>query len=81
VLITVEEGAAGGFGAQVLHCLAHAGALDGGLKIRPLTLPDLFIDHDNPQKQYDLAGLNAQQIAATALAALGRDAAGWPARA
>ncbi len=71
VLITVEEGAVGGFGAHVLHFLALDGALDAGLKIRPMVLPDLFIDHDSPTRQYDLAGLNAPQIVATALAALG----------
>jgi len=72
VLITVEEGAIGGFAAHVLQYLATAGLLDSGLKIRPLTLPDVFIPHGKPEKQYDQAGLNAAQIAAAALAALGR---------
>ena len=72
VLITVEEGAIGGFAAQVAHCLAHAGVFDSGLRFRPMVLPDQFIDHDAPQKQYDLAALNARHIVATALAALGR---------
>ena len=80
VLITVEEGAVGGFGSHVLQFLAMSGALDHGLKIRPLTLPDTFIDHEAPQKQYDEAALNAPQIVATALAALGR-ATTQPARA
>jgi 1-deoxy-D-xylulose-5-phosphate synthase len=71
VLITVEEGAIGGFAAHVLQYLATAGLLDTGLKIRPLTLPDIFIPHGKPEKQYDAAGLNAAQIAAAALAALG----------
>jgi 1-deoxy-D-xylulose-5-phosphate synthase len=73
VLITVEEGSIGGFSSQVLHALATAGLLDNGLKVRPMVLPDRFIDHDAPSLQYDEAGLNAKQIAATALAALGHD--------
>ena len=72
VLITVEEGSVGGFASHVLQFLSHDGLLDHGLKIRPLVLPDRFIDHDNPMKQYDEAGLNAAQIVATALMALGR---------
>jgi 1-deoxy-D-xylulose-5-phosphate synthase len=71
VLITVEEGAIGGFGSHVLHYLAHAGLLDGGLKVRPMVLPDIFIEHDSPQKQYDVARLNASHIAEQALQALG----------
>ncbi|HLF59011.1 MAG TPA: transketolase C-terminal domain-containing protein, partial [Alphaproteobacteria bacterium] len=74
VLITVEEGAVGGFAAHVLQFLALEGMLDTGLKIRPLTLPDRFLAHDKPQLQYDQAGLNAPQIVAAALAALGREA-------
>ncbi len=72
VLITVEEGAIGGFAAHVLQFLALDGMLDAGLKIRPMTLPDRFLAHDKPQVQYDLAGLNAAQIVTTALTALGR---------
>jgi 1-deoxy-D-xylulose-5-phosphate synthase len=75
VLITVEEGSAGGFGAHVLHYLAGSGALDSGVKIRPMTLPDAFTDHDIPFAQYEAAGLNASGIVATALAALGRSPA------
>ncbi|WP_374656264.1 1-deoxy-D-xylulose-5-phosphate synthase [Dongia sp.] len=71
VLITVEEGAIGGFAAHVLQFLAKSGALDKGLKIRPMNLPDICIDHDAPQKQYDIAGLNARHIVSEALAALG----------
>ena len=71
VLITVEEGAIGGFGGFVLQMLADKGALDGGLKIRTLHLPDVFQDHDKPEVQYAAAGLNADHIAATALVALG----------
>jgi 1-deoxy-D-xylulose-5-phosphate synthase len=72
VLITIEEGAIGGFASQVMHCLAGAGLFDDGLKFRPMMLPDRFIDHDTPDRQYDQAGLNARHIVATALAALGR---------
>jgi 1-deoxy-D-xylulose-5-phosphate synthase len=71
VLITVEEGSAGGFGAMVLHHLALSGALDSGLKIRPMVLPDVFLDHDAPFAQYETAKLNASGIVATAMAALG----------
>ncbi|MEM9964186.1 MAG: 1-deoxy-D-xylulose-5-phosphate synthase [Asticcacaulis sp.] len=74
-LITVEEGAVGGFGAFVLHYLASVGALDKGLKIRTLTLPDVFQDHDKPENQYRDAGLDASGIVATALFALGLDEA------
>jgi len=73
VLVTVEEGSIGGFATQVMTDLAHAGLLDGGLKFRPLTLPDIFIDHDSPVKQYEQAGLTAPNIAATVLCALGRE--------
>jgi 1-deoxy-D-xylulose-5-phosphate synthase len=72
VLITIEEGAIGGFGSHVLQYLATAGLLDRGLKVRSMILPDVFIDHDKPQAQYDQAGLNAKHIVATALAALGQ---------
>jgi 1-deoxy-D-xylulose-5-phosphate synthase len=74
VLITIEEGAIGGFAAQVLQNLAMAGLLDHGLKIRPLILPDRFIDHASPARQYEQVGLDARGIVATALAALGQQA-------
>ncbi|HEY4136662.1 MAG TPA: 1-deoxy-D-xylulose-5-phosphate synthase [Alphaproteobacteria bacterium] len=73
VLITLEEGSVGGFGAQVMQYLALEGLLDGGVKIRPMTLPDRFIDHETPAKQYAEAGLDAAHIVATAMAALGRN--------
>lgn len=73
VLLTVEEGSTGGFGALVLHHLAQEGILDHGLKIRTLTLPDAFIDHDTQQKQYDVAGLNAAQVVARAMGAFGSE--------
>ena len=81
VLITVEEGAIGGFASHVLQFLATAGLLDLGLKVRPMVLPDRFIDHDKPERQYDEAGLNARHIVATALQALGYDSTQAPARA
>ncbi|MGB9153184.1 MAG: 1-deoxy-D-xylulose-5-phosphate synthase [Alphaproteobacteria bacterium] len=74
VLITIEEGSVGGFGSHVLSYLANEGAMDRGLKIRALTLPDIFQDHDAPYKQYDQAGLNAHHIVAKALEALGGEA-------
>ena len=70
VLITVEEGAVGGFGAFVLQALAERGALDRGLKIRTLTLPDIFQDHDKPEAMYAAAGLDAEGIARATLNAL-----------
>jgi 1-deoxy-D-xylulose-5-phosphate synthase len=81
VLITIEEGAIGGFGSQVLHHLAMSGILDHGLKIRTMVLPDTFLDHDSPQAQYDQAGLNSRHIVAMAFSALGREIAQQPARA
>jgi 1-deoxy-D-xylulose-5-phosphate synthase len=72
VLITIEEGASGGFGAHVMHFLAHDGLLDRGLKMRPMTLPDVFLDQDTPEKLYAQAGLDADGIVRTALNALGR---------
>ncbi len=70
-LITVEQGAEGGFGAHVLHHLARSGRLDRGLAIRTMTLPDRFIDQASPARMYAEAGLTAGDIAATALQALG----------
>jgi 1-deoxy-D-xylulose-5-phosphate synthase len=74
VLITIEEGAIGGFGAHVLQTLAEHGVLDGGLKVRCLTLPDLFIDQDSPAAMYARAGLDAKGIVGKVFEALGRDA-------
>jgi 1-deoxy-D-xylulose-5-phosphate synthase len=71
VLVTVEEGANGGFGAFVLHLLAERRMLDGGLKIRTMTLPDAFIDQDKPERMYAQAGLHAAGIAAKAMSVLG----------
>jgi len=72
-LVTVEEGAIGGFGAFVLHALAEHGALDRGLKVRTLVLPDIFQDQDEPAAMYASAGLDAEGIVRGALDALGPD--------
>ena len=72
VMITLEEGSVGGFGAFVLQHLASVGALDTGLKIRTMHLPDTFQDHDKPELMYAEAGLDARSIAACAIEALGR---------
>ena len=73
VLITIEEGSIGGFGAQVMQFLTDDGALDrGGLKLRAMILPDVFLDQDKPERMYARAGLDAQGIVAKALEALGR---------
>ena len=73
VLLTIEEGAVGGFGAHVLHFLSWEGLLDRGLKVRTLVLPDMFQDQDSPEKMYELAGLDAKAIVAAGLSALGRE--------
>lgn len=65
-IITIEEGSRGGFGSIVLEYLSNAGLMDKGLKVRTMTLPDMFQDQDTPKAQYDEAGLNARQIAANA---------------
>src|SRR5205823_3445752 len=74
VLIAIEEGAIGGFGAHVLQTLAEHGALDSGLKIRCMTLPDLFIDQDTPAAMYARARLDAKGIVGKVFETLGRDA-------
>ncbi len=75
-LITVEQGAEGGFGAHVLHWLAGEGRLDGRCSLRTMTLPDRFIDQASPQQMYEDAGLSAADIAATSLQAVGIKALG-----
>ncbi|KAI96119.1 1-deoxy-D-xylulose-5-phosphate synthase [Rhodomicrobium udaipurense JA643] len=75
VLVTVEEGSCGGFGSQVLEFLARDGLLDHGLKVRPLTLPDTYIDHGKPEAMYEAAGLNASGIVGAVVAALGTSSA------
>ncbi|WP_239805173.1 1-deoxy-D-xylulose-5-phosphate synthase [Croceicoccus hydrothermalis] len=76
VVVTIEEGSIGGLGAHVLTMASDEGLTDGGLKIRTMRLPDAFLDHDAPDKQYDLAGLNAPQIVDTVLKALRHNSAG-----
>ncbi len=73
VMITIEEGAVGGFGSQVLALLAGAGALDRGLRIRTLTMPDAFIEQDKPEIMIAGSGLDSRGIVATVFEALGRD--------
>ncbi len=75
VLITIEEGAIGGFGAYVLQALAEHGQLDRGMKVRTMVLPDVFIDHDSPNAMYAKAGLDSKAIVAKVFEALGKDAA------
>ncbi len=73
VLISVEEGSIGGFASQVMTCLSNAGHFDKGLKFRPMTIPDIFIDHASPARQLEIAGLTGSQIAQKALCVLGRE--------
>jgi 1-deoxy-D-xylulose-5-phosphate synthase len=76
VLITIEEGSIGGFGAHVLQTLADNGVLDGGLKIRSMILPDIFIDQDSPAAMYAKAGLDTRGIVAKTFEALGQNLRG-----
>ncbi|MDR3373648.1 MAG: transketolase C-terminal domain-containing protein, partial [Ancalomicrobiaceae bacterium] len=72
VLITVEEGSIGGFGSHVLQALAEDGFLDKGLKVRTITLPDQFLDHDSPEALYQAVGLDARGIVAKVFEVLER---------
>ncbi|MBC8128721.1 MAG: 1-deoxy-D-xylulose-5-phosphate synthase, partial [Rhizobiaceae bacterium] len=74
VLILVEEGATGGFGSQVLQFLATRGLLDQGLKVRPLVMPDTFIDHAAPEAMIRQAGLDRGGIVDAVFKALGESA-------
>ena len=76
VAVTVEEAAIGGLGAHVLTLASDEGLVDAGLKIRTMRLPDVFQDHDKPEKQYDEARLNAPHIVETVLKALRVNSAG-----
>ena len=76
VLLTIEEGSIGGFGAYVLQTLAEHGVLDRGLKVRSMVLPDIFIDQDSPNAMYAQAGLDAKGIVAKAFEALGQNMRG-----
>jgi 1-deoxy-D-xylulose-5-phosphate synthase len=71
VLITIEEGSVGGFGSQVAQFLADEGLLDGPLRFRSMVLPDIFQDHDSPNRMYAEAGLDAKGIVETVKRALG----------
>ena len=81
VAVTVEEGAIGGLGAHVLTLASDLGLIDNGLKLRTLRLPDVFQDHGKPEQQYADAGLDAESIVATVLAALHRNSTGLEIRA
>ena len=72
-LVTIEEGAVGGFGSHVAHLLATEGVFDNGLRFRQMVLPDAFIDQAGPREMYQTAGLEAVDIEAEVLAALGVD--------
>jgi 1-deoxy-D-xylulose-5-phosphate synthase len=80
LLITVEEGSIGGFGSQVLQLLSERGALDRGLKVRSMVLPDIFIDHDKPERMYARAGLDSAAIVAKVFEVLRQDAGAWRTR-
>jgi len=75
LLITIEEGSTGGFGAMVLHHLASVGGLDKGLKIRTMTMPDVYMDQMSPARMIEMSGLDKSGIIAIALSALGEKAA------
>jgi 1-deoxy-D-xylulose-5-phosphate synthase len=74
LLLTIEEGSVGGFGSHVLEMLAREGMLDRGLNVRPLVLPDIFIEQDSPANMYARAGLDARGIVSAVQSGLGRKA-------
>jgi 1-deoxy-D-xylulose-5-phosphate synthase len=76
VLLTIEEGSIGGFGAHVMQTLAEHGVLDRGIKIRSMVLPDIFIDQDSPNAMYAKASLDAKSIVGRAFQALGQNVRG-----
>ena len=83
ILLTIEEGSIGGFGSHVMQTLAEHGMLDGGLRMRAMVLPDVFLDHDTPDAMYARAGLDAKGIVAKVFETLGKDfkaetASSWP---
>ena len=73
VLVTIEEGAIGGFGSHVLTYMANDGLLEDGLKVRAMMMPDEFFDQDKPEKQIEMAKLSAKDIVETVMTALGRE--------
>jgi 1-deoxy-D-xylulose-5-phosphate synthase len=74
--VTIEEAAIGGLGAHVLTLASDSGLIDAGLKLRTMRLPDIFLDQDKPEKQYEEAGLDAEAIVETVLKALRHNSAG-----
>ena len=80
VLITIEEGAIGGFAAHVMQALAENGVLDSGLKLRAMMLPDIFVDQDSPAAMYAKAGLDSKAIVGKAFEALGQNLRGEAAK-
>lgn len=72
VLVIIEEGSAGGFGSHVVDWMASEGLMDQGLKVRPMAMPDVFMDHEKPEVQIKAAGLDADAIVDKVLLALGR---------
>jgi 1-deoxy-D-xylulose-5-phosphate synthase len=74
MLVTVEEGAIGGFGSHVLHMLADENLFGSGLVLKTMILPDVFQDHDDPHRQYDTARLNAPDIVRVVEAAMAQSA-------
>lgn len=73
VMITIEEGAVGGFGSHVLTYMANDGLLESGLKVRAMMMPDEFFDQDKPEKQIEMAKLSAKDLVETVMTALGRE--------
>jgi len=73
ILITIEEGSIGGFGSHAMQLVAEHGMLDGGLRMRAMVLPDVFLDHDTPAAMYGRAGLDAKAIVAKVFDTLGKD--------
>jgi len=73
ILITIEEGSIGGFGSHVMQFVSDNGMLDGGLRMRAMILPDVFLDHDTPAAMYGRAGLDAKSIVAKVFETLGKD--------
>jgi 1-deoxy-D-xylulose-5-phosphate synthase len=73
ILLTIEEGSIGGFGSHVMQALSDNAMLDGGLRMRSMVLPDVFLDHDNPTAMYARAGLDAKAIVTKVFEALGKD--------
>jgi 1-deoxy-D-xylulose-5-phosphate synthase len=70
-MITIEEGAVGGFGSHVMQFMTESGLLDTGFKLRSMVLPDVFINHNTPETMYEMAGMNAEHIEAKVLDVLG----------